>query len=219
MGYNIVINVTINDGFNVESKWFVNGQNKFTIPHSGNGFRVYSDIRSYDVPGTLHILVNVSNPVSYSVDSVTVYNYYKIEGFNIYAEPGTIYEDVNFLLKLTSGSRQPQGMIDYIIDFGDGNSTSGKVLSSDSNLINHGLSFNKRYYHEAFYKLVVTIVSPIDTSNLTSEIKIVEPIRNITVSFFLSFLLLLYSPDEFVKLPYFRLLLLFFVYPIHLKKN
>lgn len=193
MGYNIVINLTINDGFNVESKWFVNGQNKFTIPHSGKGFRVYSDIRPYDEPGTLQILVNVSNSVSYSVDSVTVYNYYKIEGFRVYANPGTIYEDASIELKLTSGSRQPQGMIDYIIDFGDGNSTSGKVLSSDSNFINHGLSFNKRYFHEAIYRLVVILVSPIDSSNLTSEIKIVEPIRNITVSFFVFIITTLFT--------------------------
>lgn len=182
IGHDIIINVTINNGFDVKTKWYVNRRYQFKKSHPGKGIRVYSLSRRYKQKGKLVIKVIASNLVSNFYDSITIYNYYKIEGFGIYFSPGTIYEDVDIVLKLAVGSPLPQGWINYKIYFGDGNSTSGKVSSSDSKLGETGLNFPKRYYSEDVYVITVTLVSPIDSSNLTSEIKIVEPIRSITVS-------------------------------------
>lgn len=181
-GSNIVINLTINDGFDVESKWYINGEYSFSIFHPGRGLRVYTDIRSYDIPGQLDISINASNPVSFFIDSITIYNYYRLKGFSFNGRHGTINEDTEITLKLSSSSPQPQGTVHYIIEFGDGSSTSGMVSSTDAKLMNPGLSFLKRYNTEASYIVTAILSSPVDTVNLTSEIKIVEPIRSIAVS-------------------------------------
>lgn len=83
-------------------------------------------------------------------------------------------------------------MIDYIIDFGDGNSIFGKVLFLDFNFINYGFLFNKWYFYEVIYRLVVILVFFIDFLNLIFEIKIVEFIWNIIVSFFVFIIIILF---------------------------
>jgi hypothetical protein len=180
VGNNIVINVTINNGFDVKTTWYVNNRLNFALQHPGKGVRVHSDSRRYG-KGKLVIKVKASNLVSTVYDSIVIYNYYKIEGFGIHFSHGTLHKDVDFVLKL-AGGRLPQGLIDYKIYFGDGDSNSGEVSSTDSRLRKNGLHFPKRYFREDTYVITVTLVSPIDSANLTSEIKIVEPIRSMTVS-------------------------------------
>lgn len=131
--------------------------------------------------GQVNISVNVSNSVSSAVATKVVNNYYQINGFSVSGTPSNLTSESVITVKLASGANLPQGQLSLLVLYGDGNSTTQNISSSQSDL-QTGLNFTHRYSSLGSHQITLKITSPIDSKTLTNTIIVYDPISTIQVS-------------------------------------
>ena len=104
-----------------------------------------------------------------------------INGFNISHGIHSTSEEAVIRLTLHPSADLPMGLINVLIDFGDGNKNTSVINGSDSSFATTGLHFYHSYMEAVNYTIVIILNSPINSFNLTTEIAILEPIYGIEV--------------------------------------
>lgn len=161
--------------------WLTSDEMFKTTFHSGKGVRSFEVNLSPTTAGEINLTAIANNAVS-TASSSRVFNlYYVINGFSLVAHPSTIYKDASIQLLREDTANLPQGRLTIVIQYGDGNFSSLSIDSGDPSLKHPGHVFSYPYIAEGQYQVVVNISSPIDEQVLTSTLKVIEPIQNITV--------------------------------------
>lgn len=136
---------------------------------------------SLNPPGQVTISVNVSNSVSSAVATKVVNYYYQINGFSVSGTPSTPTTQTVITVKLASGANLPQGQLSLLVSYGDGNSTTQNISSTQS-VLQTGLNFTNRYSSLGSHQITLKITSPIDSKTYNNTIIVYDPISTIQVS-------------------------------------
>ena len=177
----MVINATLFGGFRVTTNWYIGTAPPIGIFHDGNGTRNFQVRYNVSDIGLLSVTVDAANDVSHASNSTTMYYLYAINGFNVSHGIHSTSEEAVIRLTLDPSADLPMGLINVLIDFGDGNKNTSVINGSDSSFATTGLHFYHSYMEAVNYTIVIKLNSHINSFNLTTEIAILEPIYGIEV--------------------------------------
>lgn len=182
MGQELFINATLFGGFRVTTEWYIGTAPPIVILHEGNGTRHFQVRCNVSEIGLLSVTVNATNDVSQASNFTTIYYLYAVNGFNVSHGIYSTLEEANVSLTLDASADLPMGLITIVTDFGDGNTNLSVINGSDSSFITTGLHFIHHYVDASNYSTVITLTSEINSINLRTGIKILEPIFGIEVT-------------------------------------
>lgn len=173
VGNDIPVSVKILFGTKLQLIWTF-GSNNTTIQEKiGSGVRSDNFYQPIQYTGEINITVEALNKVS-SVRNWTIsYYFFEINGFYI-ENNSTVQttEIASIILKLLSSARQPQGVVDVVLFFGDGNKTHFNISSEDSLLLTRGIFFDYEYPIQGVYQLNANLTSRVGTASISSDIHI-----------------------------------------------
>lgn len=181
----MVINATLIGGMRVTTKWYIGTGTPFSVFHDGKGTRDFQIRYNVSDLGPIEITVNATNDVSTSANSTTVVYLYSLNGFSVSHDIHSTIEEAVIMLSLNSSALMPMGLITVETWFGDGSSNITVINGSDHNLISNGLRVKHLYQNAENYTVSLNLTSRINSIEIKSEIRILEPIYGIEVFIYL----------------------------------
>lgn len=182
VGNNLPVSVKLLFGTKLQLIWTFGKNNTAVHEKIGSGVRSDKFYQPIQDNGEINITVEALNKVS-SVRNWTIsYYFFEINGFYI-ENNSTVQttEIASIFLKLSSSATQPQGVVDVVLFFGDGNETHFNISSEDSLLLTPGIFFDYEYPIQGVYHLNAILTSHVGTTSTSSYIHIWDKI-NVTLN-------------------------------------
>lgn len=149
--------------------------------HEGTGDRYFNITESILEKGRIDITANATNIVSQKAHAYTTYFYHRINGIFLATNVTSTVLAATIYLKTANSAQVPQGLIDVMVDFGDGTNSSAALDLSSTILIDQNVPFTHLYQYIGNYTVTATLTSPLGTEVITSDIEVIEPIFGIEV--------------------------------------
>lgn len=172
VGFPLAFNVSIINGSNMETDWFLGPTDTLQFLHPCNSTRSLLFTHTFKEKGDINVTVVGKNRVSALSKSFPAYHYYQINGFVLQSNTTVqTIENATIVLRVENSANQPQGMVDIEIDFGDGDSTNISLDANDNKLA-VGVPFSHHYVYQGVYTITAILKSHINSKNLTTVIGI-----------------------------------------------
>lgn len=150
--------------------------------HEGTGDRYFNITESILEKGGIDITANATNIVSQEAHSYTTYFYHRINGIFLVTNVTSTVQAATIYLKTANSTQVPQGLIDVMVDFGDGTNNSTTLDLSSKVLIDQNVPITHLYQYVGNYTVTGTLTSPLGTEVITSDVEVIQPIFGIEVT-------------------------------------